>query len=130
MLHQSFVDQRKAGSFPASIFVTKSTLLVEEVSRQLREKGCDLAEPTWPPSSGIYCLTWKKLVQLAVPHVQEADVSYEVFHDEYVPVIRGACLVPAQILWAEFNTTLRPFGPGMALGWATSGSGACRGTST
>ncbi|CAE7244653.1 Trank1 [Symbiodinium sp. CCMP2592] len=115
-LHQSFVDQRDAGSFPASIFVTKSTLLVEEVSRQLREKGCDLAEPTWPPTSGIYCWTWKQLVQLAVPHVQEADVSYEVFHDEYVPVIKGECEVPAQILWAEFNTTLRPFGPGMALG--------------
>ncbi|CAE7812585.1 Trank1 [Symbiodinium sp. CCMP2456] len=115
-LHQSFVDQCNAGSLPASLFVTKSTLLVEEVSRQLREKGCDLAEPTWPPSTGIYCLTWKKLVQLAVPHVQEADISYEVFHDAYVPDIKGECKVPAQILWAEFNTTLRPFGPGMALG--------------
>ena len=115
-LHCDYMRQRDAGHLPASIFVTKSTLLVKEVSDQLQAKGCDLVEPVWPPTSGIYCWTWKQLVQMALPDIKEADISYDVFNDEYVPHFQDHCLIPAQILWAEFNTTLRPFGPGMVLG--------------
>ena len=56
--------------------------------------GCAFCEAEWPPvSSGIVCMTWNRLLELACPPDQkmQAEINYDVFETKYLPEIGKRC---------------------------------------
>lgn len=102
--------QSDANAFPR-LFVTKSTLLVEEVRKLLVHAGLQLSRNRWPPE-GLVCLTWDQFIGLVMEDgsCRRATVDYTCFLASYWPRLRPkARQLPPQLVWAEFNNRLRSF---------------------
>lgn len=114
--------EAEAGSnqrMPSQVFVTKSSMLLNEVVGQLDQAGCASLQASWPPK-GTLCVTWEQLVKLlvqsstgkthlAVP-ARGACVDYQRFLYHYWPKLRArARQLPPLLVWAEFNNRLRSF---------------------
>ena len=59
--------------------------------------GCAFCEAEWPPvTSGIVCMTWNRLLELAQQQSRpfqkmQAEINYEVFETKYLPEIGKRC---------------------------------------
>lgn len=96
------------------LYVTKSSLLRNDVIAELGVLGCHCETLNWPPAPGVLCITWDQLVQ--VLDGSRAVIGYERFLQSYWPRI---CVYARQLspllIWTEFNTRLRPFGKSCGL---------------
>lgn len=121
VLVQRILSQRRkayeshgAGNIPSQMFITKSSMLRDEVSRQLDQAGCKVSNSVrsngWP-RDGVFCVTWDQFVGHLIG--QRSTIGFRDFMHSFWPALSLSRFkhLHAQLVWTEFNSRLRPFGP-------------------
>lgn len=92
----------------AQLYITKSSLLCGEVSRQLAQAG-HTVHPLSECLTGTVVCTWTQLVEFLIGP-KHAAVNFQCFQACYWPCLKPVSRgLSAHLVWCEFCTRLRPF---------------------